>query len=423
MTQRYLDTFTESSPPVAATSHTPDLNFAGYTAVSGTFNVGTIPGSSHGNCLFLQTTSGTGNNLLVYDPGVLLQAFSVRMWRGFTTSQVDEALVFNYLDANNFWWFRFIPASGKVYLFRRVSGTDTEMANAAITSATDTFYEFRVDGIGTDTVTCKVDGITYITYSVGTRPLKSERWIGFWTGDHFGDNGFDDAKGWLAASTGFTGPSFYLVGEIAPGSQFFTLRDATAPSDGIIQAGWQTPNTLSPTKYCLMAANLIQASGNFVSTEPSSAPDNSLGDCFRSEDKLTVSWSSANWASVLSAIAQAAGGSQDVSLRYQLWKGSAADGSDATTLFSSTFQDAGSFVNLATGSPATQSANVLPSAISLSDEYLFMQIVLRLDGSGSGATNDAFLYGGSSYAKLTPPASGGGFVPPPYYQQIIGGVA
>lgn len=75
-------------------------------------------------------------------------------------------VIMGFVDVNNYWLFAQVVDENKVKLYKRVSGTFTNVGEAAFTYPTD-WAEFRVDRVGND-LKCYIDGVLKVTYSMDT---------------------------------------------------------------------------------------------------------------------------------------------------------------------------------------------------------------------------------------------------------------
>ena len=161
-------------------SHTPEKG-GPWTKALG--NDATLDGSGH-----VKLDYATEGRYTI--PGAATGTFiaSIRDAGGGVSDAAKKGIIFNYQDANNFWfaggYFNFWT------IWKMVAGVETQMGTqSVITSDTTTYYEHKVivsaDG---DTVTFYIDGVSKATYSVASRPLKSNTTAGIRTignGPHF----------------------------------------------------------------------------------------------------------------------------------------------------------------------------------------------------------------------------------------------
>ena len=197
---------------------------------------------------------------------------------------------------------------------------------------------------------------------------------------------------------------FYLKDALASGSNHLSLQDGGSPPSQVrISTGWVV-GTLAATRYARMDSQTERASSAHLTTpiQPDGAPDNTLGDCFRSENTINGTFANANWSLSFQVEGETRSTStHDGILRIRIWKSANADGSSPTELTGATITTT-QYVNLANSAFQTITATWSPGAvITLTNEYLFIQIAHQLDGAGSNANSDTHLVVGSSNTVTT----------------------
>jgi hypothetical protein len=94
---------------------------------------------------------------------------------------------------------------------------------------------------------------------------------------------------------------------------------------------------MSPVKYALMESETERNQVVFGTTPlPDAAPDNTLGDCWRSENTMKGSFAISPWSFHFPVRSDTAGGTQDGRVRVRLWKGTDPTGSGATEITTET---------------------------------------------------------------------------------------
>lgn len=148
--------------------------------------------------------------------------------------------------------------------------------------------------------------------------------------------------------------------------------------------GWAVPITGTPPLYSKAAAGVERANSTFAATpvEPDGSIDTTLGDCWRTTNKYTGVFAAGDWTFQMRVIAVSAGGSQDGRAGFRLFRGTNADGTGATEITSAR-QVGSDVVNLTTSAAQTSSVVVTLSAVTLNDEYLFVQIGWEATGLGA----------------------------------------
>jgi hypothetical protein len=199
-----------------------------------------------------------------------------------------------------------------------------------------------------------------------------------------------------------SGPRFYLKDAVAAGSNFLSLQqDGSPPADATTSTGW-TVGTTASGNYSQMAAGVERAAATFAATPWASAqPDNTLGDCWRSENSLEGVFAAANWLLRVPLIAVTSGGDQDVLIRYRMWKSINADGSNSVNIFEFTGgAPTGTITNLTTGAAQVAQSSPSMSSVVFQGEYLFLQMALETAGAGGAADRDVLIRVGSDASLL-----------------------
>lgn len=162
---------------------------------------------------------------------------------------------------------------------------------------------------------------------------------------------------------------FYPLDELD--AQGFLRISSTAPSVVTGATGW-TVATVDVDRYSDMAARTERAAGTFGATVlPNSGP--SSGNACRTGQLYGVISASVSVTAKVIAVTQ--GGLQSGALRYTLWKGAAADGSDATEI-ASVVQGA-NFTNLTTSTAQNSNALLTTGEQTFNGEYVFLRVALR----------------------------------------------
>lgn len=179
------------------------------------------------------------------------------------------------------------------------------------------------------------------------------------------------------------------------------LQDGgTAPGTATTGTGW-TVAKIAADRYARMDSQTERASGSFGTVaQPDGAPDNTLGDSFRSPVTLNGDFAAANWDFQFPVIAVSSGGDQDGAMRFRLWRSANADGSGATEITSATQQGA-TVTNLTTAAQQISSLLFNPGAFTLTNEYLFVQLAWRITGAGGANTRDVLLRIGTDARVIT----------------------
>jgi hypothetical protein len=182
----------------------------------------------------------------------------------------------------------------------------------------------------------------------------------------------DDIVHAVSVSAG-TGQIFYLKNAVAGSSNHGSLQDGgTAPTTATTTTGWDFSG-LDAGNFALMDFGLERTSGSFSGTTPSTAPDNSFGDCFRSESPYTGSFASGTWTLTVPMVADSGAGG-DLLILARLWKSANPGGSGATEITSG-WVSGTAVTNLQTGTPQSSVVTISGiGAVTMTNEYLFVQV-------------------------------------------------
>lgn len=183
----------------------------------------------------------------------------------------------------------------------------------------------------------------------------------------------------------FGGPSgtatFYLT-DTATSDGWGALQvGGAAPSAATLDTGW-TVGTTASGNYSKMAFGVERTSATFSGTPaPGSAPDGTLKDAYRL-GPWTGTFAAGTWTISVPVIAVTAQGGADGRIVAKVFKGSAADGSDATEVTSGAVT-LGAVTDLTTSDQQVSTGDVSLSAVTLSDEYLFLCLAWEITGAAS----------------------------------------
>jgi hypothetical protein len=163
------------------------------------------------------------------------------------------------------------------------------------------------------------------------------------------------------------------------------------------QTGWVV-GTGATNHASLDAQSNVASSAFTATTQPDGTPVTTAGagDCLRSTNTYTGSFASGNWEFHFCVRGVTQAGAQDGRVRFRLLRGTDATGSGATDI-SGSQQSAGLLSNIPSGSTSDSTLTVNPGAISVTAEYIFVQIAWERTGAGGMTTTDvAFRIGNAS---------------------------
>ena len=145
------------------------------------------------------------------------------------------------------------------------------------------------------------------------------------------------------------------------------------PGTSTTATGW-TVASVAANQFSLQTYAFEKAAASFGgAAKPDAAPATNAVDCWRLSNATTGVFSAGTWYSSLSVIAVTAGGIQDGRARFRIWRSGNAAGTGATEITAGTM--VGSLVtNLTTSAAQSSSASTQISVVTLTNEYLFMQV-------------------------------------------------
>lgn len=264
----------------------------------------------------------------------------------------------------NYYGLYYDHDAGETYLFKVVAGAWTQLG-ASFTAGLSVGDTLRLDVTGT-TLTYLLNGVSQGTRSDSDLSSGSPGVAGkgLTTGHRLDD--------WLSTDANPSTTTFYLNNPVQGGSSA-GLLDMSAPTASTSTTGW-TVGTTAATRYSRVTYNAEVGSANFtVTAQPSGAPSTSAQDCYRLSAITSGSFSAGTWYSSISVIAVSSGGVQDGRARFRLWRSANADGSSPTEITQGTMIGSRT-TNLSASVAQTSSASTQISAVTLTDEYLLMQI-------------------------------------------------
>ena len=120
--------------------------------------------------------------------------------------------------------------------------------------------------------------------------------------------------------------TFYFKDAAASSSNHGSLQDGgSAPAAATTATGWTVSKTatgnFSAQDYA--AEQLNSTFSTTSSLASSSGPNNTTGDCWRSENTINGTFANANWTIAAQLRAVTSGGDQDGRLRVRIWRSAA----------------------------------------------------------------------------------------------------
>lgn len=135
---------------------------------------------------------------------------------------------------------------------------------------------------------------------------------------------------------------------------------------------------------------------------PDGSLDTTNGDFWVSPTTLNGDFASADWNVHFGCRANTNGGAQDGRMRCRLFRGPNQDGSGATEITAAQ-QQGGLVTDLATSATRVSTATFNPGAITVTNEYIFVQLAWERTGAGGMNNSDvnARIGGASSCRVVT----------------------
>src|SRR5207253_934725 len=171
------------------------------------------------------------------------------------------------------------------------------------------------------------------------------------------------------------------------------------PATGDAVSGWVDGNFVQ-ARYAKYFRGQSHGSASFtIAVQPDGALDNTNGDCLRTQNTYRGTFVQGSWTFNVGVRANASGGLDAATLRIRVFRSANPNGSSAAELTGST-QVSGGFSDTTTGAQTVTIA-WLPGSITLSDEYLFVELAYgQGPANGDGAT--WLLQKGAAYTVVTP---------------------
>jgi hypothetical protein len=191
--------------------------------------------------------------------------------------------------------------------------------------------------------------------------------------------------------------TLFLDNPVQSGSAAGRLNP-TAPAASTSTTGW----TVGATALGNYSRQTFGSERSFTvnaTPEPSGAPTASAPDSWRISAVTSGVFGPGVWHSSVSVLAVTAGGAQDGRIRTRLWRSANADGSSPTQITASVMT--GTLVtNLSTTVAQSSAASQEIPAVTLTNEYLFLQAAWEVTGAGT-ATQDVLVRLGPGKTQMT----------------------
>lgn len=181
--------------------------------------------------------------------------------------------------------------------------------------------------------------------------------------------------------------TFYGLGALSSGSDFLNLQDGgTAPTDASMSpvTGW-VQGTNAVGRMANMNSQNSVAAASFSTTAAPSAPDNTIGNGFRTPSTLRGTFAAGNWT--LGGAVQGGSSGGQIRLRFDVYRSASATGASATRVTTSTLT--GNSFQVVAGFTQTSSVVWSAPSFSVDNEYIFVTVgieVTSLDFAAGSST-------------------------------------
>lgn len=191
--------------------------------------------------------------------------------------------------------------------------------------------------------------------------------------------------------------SWYLTTTVLTASARYGMSQ-TAPASANSSYGWTVDSKAAPN-FSPYRPGTLQAATTFVTTEPTAFSQYG----WRSTSLLMGTYSDANWVLTCKVKSGATYYAQTGTLRFRLWRSADATGASATQVTSG-WVSSGAISFSAANQEQTATCTWTPGGIvSLTREYLFLEVEWSADTSGGNAAAVVYLVHNDGIAKLTTP--------------------
>lgn len=189
--------------------------------------------------------------------------------------------------------------------------------------------------------------------------------------------------------------TFYCKNAVPTGATLHrSLQDGGTVTAATTTTGWNNgSNSVATLTSCIQngGTEVPRADAKWGTTlQPSAAPSQTLGDCWRTENTLTGTFAATAWTfkfgfRSVSTVSNPA----RFKLAVRVWRSSNANGVGAVECTSGRVVSAATTADLAQGSDSSLTWTWTPAApFAVSGEYIFVQMGLELTVAGSNVSHD-----------------------------------
>lgn len=201
--------------------------------------------------------------------------------------------------------------------------------------------------------------------------------------------------------------TYYFKDAVPTGATLHrSLQDGgSAPTTATTSTGWVAA-TNAIGQSCLQNGGTEVARGAATwgtTLQPSAAPSQTVGDCWRSENTISGTFANTDWVFnwLMRSVTSAYTGRFKLAVR--IWRSTDANGASATEITSGRVVSAASAANMSTTADTSLTCTWTPGAtVTLAGEYLFVNVGIEITSAGSINTQDMDFRVGSTATFVTP---------------------
>lgn len=178
--------------------------------------------------------------------------------------------------------------------------------------------------------------------------------------------------------------TYYLIDTKVSGINHLDVQ-TSVPTATDSTTSWNMDGGSIAGEYSEAYANVQRAESTFDTPAVPTTIDTTNGNGWRLTGAKDGSYASGNWSfGFRLKVLSGTNNTGDVGIAFLLWKSSNADGSSGSAI--GTLQQTTYTTNL-TSSGATVTATYDPGGITLTSEYLFLLVALRVNPAGNASTD------------------------------------
>lgn len=194
--------------------------------------------------------------------------------------------------------------------------------------------------------------------------------------------------------------TFFVTNNLASVHQEMSETSPGAEAYASPVYGWIVSTGAGPD-WSSADSQVERAASTFGATQqPDGTIETVVGDCWRTLNTLNGDFAAGIWEFHGVVRANSNGGAQDGNLEFRLFKGTAADGSDATEITPTGNAIGSAYTNLATTASQDSTINKSFDAFTASSQYIFVQVGCKRTGAGGMTTADVNIRIGDTGSRL-----------------------